>query len=120
MIICPKGLWHETTTLTLTFGISPGGDSFLGNKAGGMQLPVTTIDELVNELRLDRVDFIKMDIEGAERDVLSEVATTLSAACGRGSQSRRITSRSSAAVLRAESLKAYDGYKLLLHSRPFA
>lgn len=111
VIICPKGLWHETTTLTLTFGISPGGDSFLGNKAGGIELPVTTIDELVNELRLDRVDFIKMDIEGAERNALRGGHDTI----------RRLRPRlaissyhlpDDAAVLRAESLKAYDGYKL--------
>ena len=29
-------------------------------------IPVTTIDNLVKELNLPRVDFIKMDIEGAE------------------------------------------------------
>jgi hypothetical protein len=32
----------------------------------GEKVPLTTIDKLVAELKLDRVDFIKMDIEGAE------------------------------------------------------
>ena len=111
VMICPKGLWHETTTLTLTFGISPAGDSFLGNSAGGIEVPVTTIDDLVTELRLDRVDFIKMDIEGAERNALRGGQDTI----------RRFRPRlaisayhlpDDAAVLRAESLHAYDGYKL--------
>jgi FkbM family methyltransferase len=35
-----------------------------------MQLPVTTIDHLVEELQLGRVDYIKMDIEGSEREAL--------------------------------------------------
>ena len=45
-------------------------DSFVINPkdahATGEKLPLTTIDKLVAELNLPRVDFIKMDIEGAE------------------------------------------------------
>src|SRR5260370_17207178 len=36
----------------------------------GSALPLTTIDKIVSELALDRVDFIKMDIEGAEPNAL--------------------------------------------------
>ncbi|MCX7824006.1 MAG: FkbM family methyltransferase, partial [Verrucomicrobiae bacterium] len=32
----------------------------------GPEVPLTTIDKLVGELGLERVDFIKMDIEGCE------------------------------------------------------
>jgi hypothetical protein len=32
-----------------------------------IQVPVTTVDRLMTELQLPRVDFIKMDIEGAEQ-----------------------------------------------------
>jgi UDP-3-O-acyl-N-acetylglucosamine deacetylase len=37
-----------------------------GSLHAQVQVPLTTIDKLVAELNLPRVDFIKMDIEGAE------------------------------------------------------
>ena len=36
-----------------------------------MEAPLTTIDQAVAELKLDRVDYIKMDIEGAETRALA-------------------------------------------------
>ena len=41
------------------------------------QLPVTTIDALVAQLKLTRLDFIKMDIEGSEPYALKGAAETL-------------------------------------------
>jgi FkbM family methyltransferase len=41
------------------------------------QLPVTTIDALVTQLKLTRLDFIKMDIEGSEPYALKGAADTL-------------------------------------------
>ena len=38
-----------------------------------------TLDEVVHELKLDRVDFIKMDIEGAERHALAGARKLLAA-----------------------------------------
>ena len=38
-----------------------------------------TLDGLVDELKLDRVDFIKMDIEGAERHALAGASRLLAA-----------------------------------------
>jgi FkbM family methyltransferase len=70
VIIYPKGLWHETAIVRMTPGMSPAGDSFVRQGAGGIELPVTTIDSMVEELGLDRIDFIKMDIEGAERNAV--------------------------------------------------
>ena len=43
----------------------------------GTQIPLTTIDKIVEELQLERVDFIKMDIEGAERKALVGARNTL-------------------------------------------
>jgi FkbM family methyltransferase len=78
VILYPKGLWHETTVLRLSPGESPAGDSFLRESVNGMELPVTTIDALVSELALERVDFIKMDIEGAERNALQGARASIS------------------------------------------
>jgi len=44
---------------------------------GTENVPVTTIDEFVAEHNLTRVDFIKMDIEGMERDALKGAYKTL-------------------------------------------
>ena len=38
---------------------------------------MTTVDKLVAELRLPRVDFIKMDIEGAERKAIMGARNTI-------------------------------------------
>jgi FkbM family methyltransferase len=69
VVLYPKGVWDKEDVLK--FNIDPSNsarDSFVrpADKAEVMQIPVTTIDRLVEELRLPRVDFIKMDIEGAE------------------------------------------------------
>ena len=82
VIVCDRGLWHEDTVLSLGLSESPAGDSFIQDnhpRTPGPKLRVTTIDNLVSELKLDRLDFIKMDIEGAERNALNGAAKTLSA-----------------------------------------
>ena len=40
-------------------------------------VPVRPLDDIVDELRLDRVDFIKMDIEGAERQAVEGARRTI-------------------------------------------
>jgi hypothetical protein len=40
-------------------------------------VPVTTVDRLVTELQLSRVDFIKMDIEGAEQKAVAGARNTI-------------------------------------------
>ena len=70
VVVYPKGVWDKDDTLT--FHVDPhnsAADSFVIRREGGhelKQLPLTTIDKLVRELALDTVNFIKMDIEGAE------------------------------------------------------
>jgi FkbM family methyltransferase len=74
VILYPKGVWDKDEVLPMQ--IDPNNsaaDSFLIHREGGTEvrgIPLTTIDKLVNELKLDRVDFIKMDIEGAEPKAL--------------------------------------------------
>ena len=80
MIVYPKGVWDKDDVLQLRTQVLSGGDSvalrFPGSSEGA-RVPLTTIDKLTAELRLDRVDFIKMDIEGAERRALAGAVQTV-------------------------------------------
>jgi FkbM family methyltransferase len=80
VVVYPKGVWDKDDTLQLRTSPLSGGDSvaleFPGSSAGP-RVPLTTIDQLVSELRLERVDFIKMDIEGAERRALAGARATV-------------------------------------------
>jgi FkbM family methyltransferase len=78
-IIYPKGVWDKDDWLTITTepDNSPA-DSFVLRRSGRqIRLPLTTIDHIVTELHLPRVDFIKMDIEGSERNALAGAKETL-------------------------------------------
>jgi len=74
VIVYPKGVWDKDDVLTLH--VDPensAADSFLIQRPGARsvhQVPLTTIDKLAAELKLERVDLIKMDIEGAEPNAL--------------------------------------------------
>lgn len=81
VIIYAKGVWDKDDVLTLN--VDPhntAADSFVIHREGAVavhQVPLTTIDKLVAELKLDRVNFIKMDIEGAEPKALAGARDTL-------------------------------------------
>jgi FkbM family methyltransferase len=76
-----KAIWRQAGTLEF----AGSGQSFHargsqpGQPAGAdvVRMPATTIDETVEALGLDRVDFIKMDIEGAEREALLGASRTI-------------------------------------------
>ncbi len=53
------------------------GWGFLSEELGGISVPVTTVDDAVTSLGIDRVDFIKIDVEGSELDVLKGASKTL-------------------------------------------
>ncbi|MBI4907703.1 MAG: FkbM family methyltransferase [Acidobacteria bacterium] len=70
LIIYPKGIWDKNDVLHMNLDeANHAADSFIRPRGTGttLLLPLTTIDAMVEELHLERVDFIKMDIEGAER-----------------------------------------------------
>jgi FkbM family methyltransferase len=81
VVVVPKGVWDKNDFLTLR--VDPknsAADSFVIPLAGATELekvPLTTIDKLVEELKLDRVDYIKLDIEGAEPKALAGARDTL-------------------------------------------
>jgi FkbM family methyltransferase len=81
VIIYPKGVWDKEEMLPLN--VDPenaAADSFVirtRKSYQGPTLPLTTIDKLAAELNLERVDFIKFDIEGAEQRALVGARETL-------------------------------------------
>ncbi len=81
VIIYPKGVWDKEDRLPLN--VDPenaAADSFVirtEKSYQGPTLPLTTIDKLAAELKLERVDFIKFDIEGAEQRALVGARETL-------------------------------------------
>ena len=74
VVVYPKGVWDKDDVLTLH--VDPknsAADTFVIDRkeaTGSVQVPLTTIDKLAAELSLPRVDYIKMDIEGAEPNAL--------------------------------------------------
>lgn len=80
VVVIPKGVWSFEGNLTMSVSTDNSGMNSLGFDEGGQHIgiPVATIDALVDDLRLERVDYIKMDIEGAEREALAGAQRTLS------------------------------------------
>jgi FkbM family methyltransferase len=81
VIVVPKGVWDHPDVLELAEGVDGNttGDSFVfgRDQKKRVKVPLTTIDILAAELGLQRVDFIKMDIEGAEKEALRGAAETI-------------------------------------------
>jgi len=66
-------LWSEAgreMNLRVLDPYNLGANSLFGNGAVEVVLPTDTLDNLVSELGLTHVDIIKIDVEGAEREVL--------------------------------------------------
>jgi len=81
VLIYPKGVWDKDEIMAMQIDpANSAADSFIIHRQGSTEtrgIPLTTIDKLVPELKLDRVDFIKMDIEGAEPRALAGAKETI-------------------------------------------
>lgn len=82
VVVYGKGVWDKDDFLEMLIDpTNSAADSFVihqkGSKAFEVKLPLTTIDKLVAELNLPKVDFIKMDIEGAEVNALKGAKETI-------------------------------------------
>jgi FkbM family methyltransferase len=81
VVVYPKGVWDKDDVLPLN--VQPSNTTSYSvalrypGASPGPSVELTTIDELVRELGLKRVDYIKMDIEGAERAALGGGAQTI-------------------------------------------
>ena len=73
--VLKAGLWNAKGTIRFTTGLSA--QSSIVDEttpAGGgkiVEIPTTTLADLVTDLNLSRLDFVKMDIEGAELEAIS-------------------------------------------------
>lgn len=73
-----KGLWDSEGRLVLHSNADTAVASLMFVGPGDSStVPVTTIDRMTAELKLPRVDLIKMDIEGAEQQALAGARDTL-------------------------------------------
>src|ERR1035438_7794991 len=83
VIIYPKGIWDEEKRLVFyTNGNGAAGDSFVEHGPGSRivaDVPVTTVDKIVRELALPRVDLIKADIKGAGTRMITGAVNTIRA-----------------------------------------
>jgi FkbM family methyltransferase len=82
VILYPKGVWDKDDELELlTDPDNQAADTVVihtdHHKATGIKVPLTTIDKIVAELGLDKVDYIKMDIEGSEVKALKGAVQTI-------------------------------------------
>ena len=80
VILVPKGVWDKDDVLLLKRDPkNTAADTFVLLKDGsrGIQAPLTTIDEALAELKIGHIDYIKMDIEGAEKQALAGAANTI-------------------------------------------
>jgi FkbM family methyltransferase len=82
VVVAPLGVWNKEDVLPLNINSNGSwGDSFVRPEGGavtrGPQARLTAIDTLVSELKLPRVDFIKMDIEGAEKQAIAGARETI-------------------------------------------
>ena len=79
LVIVEAGAWSSRSEIALSLGNDPGWNSMTDIQGTGREIvvPVLPIDDIVAELGLGKVDFIKMDIEGAEKEALRGAVNVL-------------------------------------------
>lgn len=80
VVLIAEGAWSSKGSMDLNTGVANSGTGSMMYKEAGsrtVSVPVRPIDDMVAEYKAPRIDFIKMDIEGAERHALKGAAETL-------------------------------------------
>ena len=78
VVLVEAAAWSSVTTLTFTQekGEHQSARARV-SRSGEMEVPATTVDATVEQLGLQRLDFIKMDIEGSENHALRGAADVI-------------------------------------------
>ena len=81
VVVYPKGAWDHDGEMGLSVNEANQANNTLvlarESAMHTIRVPLTTIDKIVAELKLPRVDFIKMDIEGAEKPAIKGAENTI-------------------------------------------
>ncbi|HJK39774.1 MAG TPA: FkbM family methyltransferase [Methanocorpusculum sp.] len=77
VVPCALGDEEKTAEFTILADTLVGSSMVLPQTGRKMRVPVTTVDAFVESEGLDAVNFIKADIEGAERQMLAGAVDTL-------------------------------------------
>ncbi|MBL8226940.1 MAG: FkbM family methyltransferase [Bryobacterales bacterium] len=80
VVLVPAGAWSSEKTIELNVGVANSGTGSMVVKetqSAIVTVPVRPIDAMVAELGLTKVNILKMDIEGAEREALKGASETM-------------------------------------------
>lgn len=80
VVLVPEGAWSKEDTIEFSTGVGNSGmGSMVLSEQGAQKLKVRVrpIDQMLPEIGVTRIDYLKMDIEGAERDALKGAEATL-------------------------------------------
>ena len=80
VMLIQEGVWNEESDLQLQIHDHISTRATLFSMEGidhSITVPVRPLDDMLDELQIDCVDFIKMDIEGAERQALEGARRTI-------------------------------------------
>lgn len=72
-----KAIWSSNGTERLYYSRTPAANSLVVAWANYIEVETITLDNLIDELGIGRVDFIKLDVEGAELAVLKGAKETM-------------------------------------------
>jgi FkbM family methyltransferase len=75
--VIQKGLWNEATTLRFSSENASNPGAHHISESGAIEIHTTTLDHCLDELKVSRVDYLKMDIEGAEQNALRAAEKTI-------------------------------------------
>jgi len=80
VVVVPKGVWNKEDVLTMYVDpANSAADNLFAKRKGSYErkVPLTTIDDIVAELKLAKVTYVKIDVEGAEQQALEGAQHTL-------------------------------------------